>query len=145
MNKNILFILFTFLFLSCATKKTTIKKEYIKQVDTLIVTKDRIITERFTDTLTVEKPCDSLGNLRPFKQSISVPQGKIEITSVDGSIQAKIDLKAYESIFENKYRIKYENKIKESSKEIVRYKTPLWLLIYSVLITIICALLLRFK
>jgi len=145
MNKNILFILFTFLMLSCATKKTTIKKEHIKQVDTLIVTKDRIITERFTDTLTVEKPCDSLGNLRPFKQSISVPQGKIDIISVDGSIQAKIDLKAYESIFENKYRIKYENKIKESSEEIIRYKTPLWLLIYSILITVICALLLRFK
>jgi len=145
MNKNILFILFTLLFLSCATKKTTIKKEYIKKVDTLIVTKDRIITKRFTDTLTVEKPCDSLGNLRPFKQSISVPQGKIELTSVDGSIQAKIDLKAYESIFENKYRIKYENKIKESSEEIIRYKTPLWLLIYSVVITVICALLLRFK
>ena len=145
MYKKTFLIILICILSSCATKKTTVKTEYIKKVDTLIVTKDRIITERFTDTLTVEKPCDSLGNLRPFKQSISVPQGKIEITSVDGSIQAKIDLKAYESIFENKYRIKYENKIKESSKEIVRYKTPLWLLIYSVLITIICALLLRFK
>jgi hypothetical protein len=145
MNKNFLFILFTLLFLSCATKKTTLKTEYIKKVDTLIVTKDRIITERFTDTIMVKEPCDSLGNLRPFKQSINVPQGKIEIVSVNGSIQAKIDLKAYESIFENKYRIKYENKIKESSEEIIRYKTPLWLLIYSALITVICALLLRFK
>ena len=130
---------------SCVAKKTIVEKEYINKIDTLIVTKDRIITERFVDTLRIEKPCDSLGNLKPFKQSIYVPQGKIVIQSINGSIDAKIDLKAYESIFENKYRIKYEEKQKELSTEILRYKTPLWLLIYSVLLTAICLLLIKSK
>ena len=143
--KRILFILIILILSSCAAKKTTIQKEYINKVDTLIVTKDRVITERFTDTLTVEEPCDSLGNLKPFKQSINVPQGEITIVSNNGNIEAEIDLKAYEIIFENKYRIKYEEKQKELSTEIIRYKTPLWLVIYSALITIICVLLLRFK
>jgi len=143
MYKKILLIIVICLS-SCVAKKTTIQKEYIKTVDTLIVTKDRIITERFTDTLTIKKPCDSLGILKPFKQVISIPQGNIVIQSTNGNIDAQIDLKAYESVFENKYRIKYNNKIKDSSIEIVKYKTPLWLIIYSVLITAICLLLLRF-
>lgn len=145
MYKKTIFIIILLAITSCATKKTTIQKEYINKVDTLIVTKDRIITERFTDTLTVENPCDSLGVLKPFKQSISVPQGEITIVSNNGNIEAEIDLKAYESLFESKYRTKYEEKQKELNVEIIRYKTPLWLIIYSALVTIICVLLLRFK
>ena len=145
MKKLLSYITFIIILSSCAAKKTTTQKEYINKVDTLIVTKDRVITERFTDTLTVEEPCDSLGNLKPFKQSINVPQGEITIVSNNGNIEAEVDLKAYESIFENKYRIKYEEKKKELSTEIIRYKPPLWLVIYSALITIICVLLLRFK
>jgi hypothetical protein len=74
-----------------------------------------------------------------------VPQGKIDIFSVNGNIQAEIDLNAFESTIEKKWQKIYESKIKEDKEVIVKYKTPLWLIIYSLLITVICILLLRIK
>lgn len=138
-------LIFTILLSSCAAKKTITEKEYITKIDTLIITKDRTIVERFTDTLKIEQPCDSLGNLKPFKRTIVIPQGKIDIFNKDGNINAEIDLKAYEQLFESKYQKIYDQKLKDSKTEIIRNKIPFWIIIYSALITLICILLVRFR
>jgi hypothetical protein len=64
----------------CAAKKTI--TEYKDRIinDTIIKTRTEVLVERFTDTLTINQPCDSLGNLKPFKQLISTKQGKVSIT-----------------------------------------------------------------
>ena len=146
LNRLFFFTAIFILFTSCGTRRvTTTSKEIQTKIDTIVIEKNKTIVERFTDTLTIEKPCDSLGQLKSFKQSVLVPQGKIDIFSVNGNIQAEIDLKAFESTIEKKWQKIYESKIKEDREVIVKYKTPLWLIIYSLLITIICILLLRIK
>jgi hypothetical protein len=92
--------LFILLLLSgCAAKKTI--TEYKDRIinDTIIKTRTEVLVERFTDTLTINQPCDSLGNLKPFKQLISTKQGKVSLQGKNNVITAEIDLKAYKDDF----------------------------------------------
>jgi hypothetical protein len=146
LNRLFFFTVIFILFTSCGTRRvTTTSKEIQTKIDTIVIEKNKTIIERFTDTLTIEKPCDSLGQLKSFKQSILVPQGKIDIFSVNGNIKAEIDLNAFESTIEKKWQKIYESKLKEDKEVIVKYKTPIWLIIYSLLITVICVLLFRIR
>jgi len=147
LNRLFFFTVIFILFTSCGTRRvTTTSKEIQTKIDTIVIEKNKTIVERFTDTLKIESPCDSLGQLKSFKQSVLVPQGRVDLFSDDnGNINVEIDLKAYESTIEKKWQKIYESKIKEDREVIVKYKTPLWLIIYSLLITVICVLLLRIK
>jgi len=130
LNRLFFFTVIFILFTSCGTRRvTTTSKEIQTKIDTIVIEKNKTIVERFTDTLTIDKPCDSLGQLKSFKQSVLVPQGKIDIFSVNGNIKAEIDLKAFESTIEKKWQKIYESKIKEDREVIVKYKTPLWLIL----------------
>ena len=82
-----------------AKKVVTEYKEVVKR-DSIFVTKEKLVVKRFTDTLTIKKPCDSVGNLKAFKRTFIVPQGKISLQGANNQIQAKIDLKGYESTIE---------------------------------------------
>ena len=125
MKKIILLLLLA----GCASKKTI--TEYKDRVvnDTIIKTKTEILVERFTDTLTIEQPCDSLGNLKPFKQLISTKQGKVSLQGKNNVITAEIDLNAYKEIWEKEYKSKLDKNIIIKEKEVVKYKTPLWLIL----------------
>jgi hypothetical protein len=145
MNKKSILLILIVIASSCASKKTI--TEYKDRVvkDTIIKTRTEVLVERFTDTLTINQPCDSLGNLKPFKQLISTKQGKVSLQGKNNVITAEIDLNAYKEILEKEYKSKLDKNPIIKEKEVIRYKTPLWLIIYSLLITIICVLLLRIK
>jgi len=125
MKKIILLLLLA----GCASKKTI--TEYKDRVvnDTIIKTKTEILVERFTDTLTIEQPCDSLGNLKPFKQLISTKQGKISLQGKNNVITAEIDLNAYKEILEKEYKSKLDKNTIVKEKEVVKYKIPLWIIL----------------
>jgi len=125
MKKIILLLLLA----GCASKKTI--TEYKDRIvnDTIIKTKTEILVERFTDTLTIEQPCDSLGNLKPFKQLISTKQGKVSIQGKNNVITAEIDLNAYKKIWETEYKSKLDKNTIIKEKEVVKYKTPFWLIL----------------
>jgi len=125
MKKIILLLLLA----GCASKKTI--TEYKDRVvnDTIIKTKTEILVERFTDTLTLQQPCDSLGNLKPFKQLISTKQGKVSIQGKNNVITAEIDLNAYKKIWETEYKSKLDKNTIIKEKEVVKYKTPFWLIL----------------
>ena len=125
MKKIILLLLLA----GCASKKTI--TEYKDRIvnDTIIKTKTEILVERFTDTLTIEQPCDSLGNLKPFKQLISTKQGKVSLQGKNNVITAEIDLNGYKEIWEKEYKSKLDKNIIIKEKEVVKYKTPLWLIL----------------
>jgi hypothetical protein len=125
MKKIILLLLLA----GCASKKTI--TEYKDRVvnDTIIKTKTEILVERFTDTLTIEQPCDSLGNLKPFKQLISTKQGKVSLQGKNNVITAEIDLNAYKEIWEKEYKSKLDKNVIIKEKEVVKYKTPFWLIL----------------
>ena len=130
MNKTIILAIVLLTFTNCKPKKIYIENTKIER-DSIYLTKTIKEVERFTDTITIEQPCDSLGNLIPFKQVISTKQGKVTIKNKNGNIDAQIDLKGYKDILEKEY----QNKLKENSKvtEKTIYKTPFKYWVYLIL------------
>jgi len=125
MKKIILLLLLA----GCASKKTI--TEYKDRIvnDTIIKTRTEVLVERFTDTLTINQPCDSLGNLKPFKQVVSTPQGKYTLTGSNNVITADLDLKGYKEIWEKEYKSKLDKNTIVKEKEVVKYKIPLWIIL----------------
>jgi hypothetical protein len=143
-NKSYIFLLILF-FGSCVARKSTVEyKERIVK-DTVYKNVKETIIERFTDTLTIEQPCDSLGNLRPFRQSIKVSQGKINITGINNVITAEIELEGYKKIWQKEFIKQYEANKHTVNKEVVKYRYPLWLIIYSISVTLFAVLLLSYN
>jgi hypothetical protein len=129
MNKKSILLILILIASSCASKKTII--EYKDRIvnDTIIKTRTEVLVERFTDTLTIESPCDSLGNLKPFKQLISTKQGKVSIQGKNNVITAEIDLNAYKDVLEKEYKSKLDKNTVVKEKEVILYRTPLWLIL----------------
>ena len=142
MKKFILILLIGF-FASCIAKKESsslqidVKKDSVSEVK-MITKIDRVI-----DTVFVENPCDSLGNLKPFKYRLITPQGKVTLSDFKGSISGKIDLKGYEKVLETKYELLYNKKVSEIKKSSVRYKIPFPIWIIIIIETLAIVLLLR--
>ena len=144
-SKLFFFSIILIVFANCRSKKVVTQyKEVIKR-DSIFVTKEKRIIERFTDTLTIEKPCDSIGNLKAFKRTFVVPQGKISLQGSNNQIQAKIDLKGYENTIEQKYKTIYDKKVSELSSKEVKYKTPFYHWFIHVLCALVIFLLLRIR
>jgi hypothetical protein len=143
-NKSYIFLLL-FFFTSCISKKLVTDIQERVKVDTVYKTKTIKEVERFVDTLVIEKPCDSLGNLRPFKQLIKTKQGNITLTGFNNQITQQIDLNAYKEVWEKEYKTKYDSFVKSYSEEVVRYRTPFWVWIYIVSSALIIFLLLKIR
>ena len=141
-NKSYIFLLL-FFFISCNAKKvvTEFKDRIIK--DTIYKTKTIKEVERFTDTLTIKQPCDSLGNLKPFKQLIKVKQGNISLTGLNNVISAEIDLKGYKEQLEETYKTKYEKFTENYNKETIKYKVPFYHWLIHIISFLVIILLLR--
>lgn len=139
------FFISTFLF-NCAAKKTI--TEYKDKIvhDTIIKNKTVTKIERYTDTLIIENPCDSItGNLKPFNQLLKIEQGNIKLTGINNVISAEIDLKGYEKILEETYKTKYEKEVLEYKENNIRYRTPLSVILLLVISILLNVLLIRFR
>ena len=143
--KKILLILFIGFFASCVAKKTTVDIQKDIQKDSIREVREVTLIERVVDTVFVENPCDSLGNLKPFRYILSTPQGKVTLFNLNGGISQKIDLKGYEKILETKYKLLYDKKVSEIKKSKVIYKTPSWMWIVMILEGLIIFLLFRMR
>jgi len=137
------FIILFLLIVSCGSKKVITETEYITKTDTLIVKKDRFITKKVVDTLFVENPCDSLGILKPFKNVLKTSNASITLESVNGNIEARINLDSIISSIESKYKTKAVEVVKENTSEIVKYRTHLWIVLSLVISVGINLLLLK--
>ena len=137
-KKSILIILV--IFSSCVAKKTRI--EYKERIvnDTIVVSKDRIITEKVVDTLLVESPCDSLGNLKDFVKEIRTPKAKVSLKSIKGAIQVTVDIDSIVEQRISEYRKSYKKEVDIKEVEVVRYKYPFWMilsLVISILLNLV--------
>jgi len=138
-------IVLLLLFTSCTAKKViTQTKEVIKN-DTIIVTKDRIVTKAVNDTILIDTPCDSLGILKPFKQRLKTAQGEITIQSKNNNIEATINLDSIIQSIEKRYESKTVDTKEKNDTLKIKYKTPIWLLLSLVFSVIVNLLLLRIK
>lgn len=127
--RNINLIIFALiLFASCKAKQITTTKETIIIHDTI---RDHKVITKFNaihDTLTIENPCDSLG-LKDFYYKSNIPQGKVVIRTIRGKIQATINMDSVQSVYDLKYRSKYNNEIKFYEKVVVKNVIPTWAII----------------
>tara|TARA_R110002096_G_C14395214_1_gene706934 strand:+ start:429 stop:869 length:441 start_codon:yes stop_codon:yes gene_type:complete len=141
MKKIILLILV--IFTSCVAKKTT--TEYKERIvkDTLIINKERIVTQQVIDTLVVESPCDSLGNLKDFVKEIRTPIAKVSLKSVKGAIEVSVNIDSIVDQRISKYRKSYNKEVHTKEVEVVRYKYPLWLILSLVVSIIVNLFLLK--
>ena len=144
-SKLFFFSIILIVFANCRTKKVVTEYKEVVKRDSIFVTKEKLVVKRFTDTLTIKKPCDSVGNLKPFKRTFVLPQGKISLQGTNNQINAKIDLKGYESTIEKKYKTIYNKKVSELSSKEVKYKTPFYHWFIHVLCALVIFLLLRIR
>lgn len=130
---------------SCTVKKSVIEyKEKIVK-DTVNVFKERLVTKQVIDTLLIEEPCDSLGNLKEFEKEIKTEKAKITLKSVNGDIQVQVNLDSIvnQRIKEFKRSYKTEKEIKEVN--VVKFSYPLWLILTSIISILLNILLLKSK
>ena len=138
--KKILLLLFTSMLLfSCAVKKVSTTKTVLEQTtDTVMIEKIREVIKPVKETIYVENPCDSLGNLKDFERTITSQHGKIIIKNEGGKIKADINLDSIVAGIEKEYKSKMQSKSEVTEKIVVKEKKPLWvylLIVYSVAIT----------
>ena len=144
--KKLFFFTFILLILnSCVAKRTITDVQERIKVDTVYKTKTIKEVERFTDTLVIDKPCDSLGNLKPFKQLIKTKQGNITLTGLYNQITQQIDLNGYKDVLEETYKTKYDSFVKNYNKEVQIKIVPFWVWIYIVSSALIIFLLLKIR
>ena len=138
-------IIILLLFTSCTAKKIVTQTKEVIVNDTIILTKDRIITKAVNDTILIESPCDSLGILKPFKQRLKTAQGQITIQSKNNVIEATINLDSIVQSIEKRYESKTVDTKEKSDTLKIKYRTPVWLVLSLVFSVIVNLLLLRIK
>lgn len=123
--KHLIFLLLIFV-VSCKPAQTvTVYKDVVK-VDTLRDIKTVTKFQAVHDTLTIDNPCDSSGILTTFYSKIRVPQGKVIIRSVQGKIQATIDIDSIESVYRDKYKSQASTSTYKNEKVIRTNEIPKW-------------------
>ena len=138
-------IVILLLFTSCTAKKVITKSEKVIINDTIILTKDRIVTKAVNDTILIESPCDSTGILKPFKERLKTAQGQITIQSKNNVLEATINLDSIVQSIEKRYESKVVDTVQKSDTLKVKYRAPVWLVLSLVFSVFLNVLLLRFK
>lgn len=72
-----LIMFLTVLILGCSTKKSSYTFKENQKFDSINFQSQKLIYPPLKDTIFIKSPCDSLGNLKPFKQSYSTLQGML--------------------------------------------------------------------
>jgi len=127
-NTSYIFLLL-FFFTSCVAKKSTIEyKERIVR-DTINIEVVKTIVKPIKETLIIEKPCDSLGNLKQFEKEIKTPKGSVKLTNDKGKIKVEINIDSIIEVKEKEFKSKYQSKVDIKEVEVIRYKYPLWLML----------------
>jgi len=144
MLKEILYYsLVAALLTSCYAKKNVVDTTVVQKSDTVVSYKEKIVYKSVKDTMYVENPCDSLGVLRDFQRSVITPQGTVEIKSDRGSVKAVVNLIDTQDIKEESVITSVVDTKTDRVEEIVKYRTPFWLILYAIGVTALCLFLLK--
>jgi hypothetical protein len=132
--------------LSCKPSKSITEYKELVRIDTIQSVKIVEKYKAFHDTLTITNPCDSTGLLTNFYSKIATPQGRVIIRSVNGNIQAQVDLDSMRNEIENNYRNSKVKWIEYRDKEVIKYRVPMWVvwLLLIELIALVAYLYLKF-
>ena len=143
--RKIIFILIISTLYGCVSKRVVTETKEIVKRDSIYIIKDRFITKQVNDTITIDKPCDSLGNLKSFDRVIKTNNVKITLKSVKGNIQATVNIDSIVNSRIVEFKQKYKSKVQVKETEVVRYRTPLWVWFVITLEALVILLLLRIR
>lgn len=140
--RKLIYLIFLFLFFSCGTKKTTVEYQEKVIIDTLKIFKDRIISKAVIDTLVIESPCDTLGNLKDFEKVIRTEVVEVSLSNVKGNIEAAINIDSIQQVWEKEFKKTIKENVKIKEIVIKKKKIPFSLILALILsITLNVALL----
>ena len=143
--RKIIFIILICTLYSCVSKKVITETKEVVKRDSIYIIKDRFITKQVNDTITIDKPCDSLGNLKSFDRVIKTNSVKITLKSVKGNIQATVNIDSIVNSRIVEFKQNYQSKVQVKETEVVRYRTPLWVWFVITLEALVILLLLRIR
>jgi hypothetical protein len=145
-NLTILFgIIPICLTLSCKPLQKVTTSSIVTVHDTI---RDIRTVERYkavTDTLVIDNPCDSSGILSNFYSKLVIPQGKVIIRSLNGKIQATVNIDSIESVYETKYKSLVRKSDTNTQKFVRTNVIPSWAIITIFFESIIILLYFYFK
>ena len=127
--KKIIFIILVLIISGCASKKTIVEYKDRIVIDTISIFKDRIISKQVIDTLVIESPCDTLGNLKDFEKTIKTEIVEIKLINNKGNIQATVNIDSVQQVWEKKFKNSFKRDTKIKEVEIIRNKIPFWIII----------------
>jgi hypothetical protein len=129
------------LLLGCKSKETTLERT--KTSDTLITKSFKYVSQPIQTTITIDEICDSLGNVRKFTQVETSGTNKAKVTTKDNQLFIDLLTAKSETKTDTIYKTEYVDVYKD--KEIVKYKTPLWMWLTIICLSLLILLLLRFR
>lgn len=133
-----LIILLAFLLIGCRAKKITLNTH---STDTIRIEKIIKITPAQLNRLTIESPCDSLGNLKPFNYSFGNGNNKTSLKSINNTIIVTQNLDSIKQVWEKEHQ-----KTSFTSEKVETiYKTPNWNWKIMAIMALIIALLIFLK
>jgi len=145
-NLTILFgIIPICLALSCKPLQKVTTSSIVTVHDTI---RDIRTVERYkavTDTLVIDNPCDSSGILSNFYSKLVIPQGKVIIRSLNGKIQATVNIDSIQSVYESKYKSLVSKSVQNEKIFIRTNVVPSWAIITIFFESIIILLYFYFK
>jgi hypothetical protein len=134
-----------YLIFSCKPLQNVTTTKEVVRIDTV---RDYKVITKFNaihDTLTIENPCDSSGILTSFYSRIRIPQGKIIVRSVQGNIQATVDIDSIESVYRDKYNSSIKNNTYKNEKITRINEIPKWVIWFMAISGVLSFLYIREK
>lgn len=117
-------LLVLFFFNNCRTKKTV--TEYKDKIvhDTIIKNVTKTVTKQIKDTILIEEPCDSIGNLKDFSRVIKNDKAKVEVSNNKGNIEVKINIDSLVNSKVEEFKKNYKSEVVIKEKEVIKFRTP---------------------
>lgn len=129
-------------FFACKPQKSIVEYKEVIKIDTFIRNQINTIYEPINDTLYLPSICDSLNS---FYFSKSIPNGRAKLSKVGNNLMFTIATNKSIQTSKLQKQVSINEITKTKEKEIIKYRTPSWMLATIIIESIIILLYLYFR
>lgn len=140
LSKGSYIFLMIFFFSSCVSKQSISEVNNSEKKDSTVIEKSIKIIPSIKETIIIEEPCDSLGNLKDFERKFKTPKSYFSVKPVNGKLQIIYKQDSLVNLVSSTTNNNWERKEKIKIVKEVRYKTNykiILLLVISILVNVI--------
>jgi hypothetical protein len=113
---------------SCGSHTKTQTYQTTTAKDSILVHQRIVVREGLNTQMVYEAPCDSIGRIKPFKQSLKSKGLDISLQAKDSSLVVTVRSDSLYSSSNVEYRTKEVIVEKEVYKEKIKYRVPKWII-----------------